>query len=176
MDKVRHEEEVVRLIAQYQRRLLLYVRTLIPVRSDAEEVLQEVTVFLWRHAAEYKSGSNFGAWAYATAYQHVRTWRQRQSRSKLQFSDSLLDLLAEQAGSRSEQIDLRQDALEHCLQKLDPQNQELIRRRYESDASVEEIARQVGRSVPTAYRVLSHIHLNLMECIESRLRAAGEGA
>jgi RNA polymerase sigma-70 factor (ECF subfamily) len=166
-------EEVVRLIAQYQRQLLLYIRSLVPERTDAEEVLQEVTVFLWRNAGEYKSGTNFGAWAYKTAFNHVRTWRKRQGRSKLMFSDALLDRLADEAEAMADAGDRRREALEQCIQKLDPQNRDLVRLRYESEASMDEVAKRVGRSVPTAYRVLNTIHLSLMECVQRRLREEG---
>ena len=163
-------EPIVRLIAQHQRRLLLYIRSLVPHRADAEEVLQEVTLFIWRHADEYRPGTDFAAWAYKIAYYQVLTHRKRQARQKLQFSDALVEQLAETAAAAAEMTDRRQEALERCLQKLGEQDRELVRLRYEAGATAQDVAEQLGRSVKTVYRTLNRIHLGLLECIQRTLR------
>ncbi len=52
-------EQIVGLITRYQRRLQVYIRSLVPNHADADEVLQEVNLFLWRNADEYRPGSDF---------------------------------------------------------------------------------------------------------------------
>src|SRR3954465_10038924 len=88
-------EQIIGLITRYQRRLQVYVRGLVPNQADADEVLQEVNLFLWRNAHEYRPGTDFGAWAYKVAYFHVLTYRKRLARNKLRFGDALLLQLAD---------------------------------------------------------------------------------
>jgi RNA polymerase sigma-70 factor (ECF subfamily) len=75
-------EHIVQLLTNAQQQLTRYVRTLVPNRSDAEEVLQETNLFVWRHADEFEVGTNFAAWVCKIAYYQVLTFRKRQSRSR----------------------------------------------------------------------------------------------
>lgn len=163
-------EQILQLITQYQRRLFVYIRTLIPQRNDAEEVLQDVNLFVWRHKDEFRPGSDFGAWAYKIAYYHVLTWRKKQAREKLRFSEALVQQLAENAADQAERTDRRQEALEGCLEKLDRDDREMIRLRYESGSNVQEIAELLGHKVKAIYRVLNRILNGLLDCVQRTLR------
>jgi RNA polymerase sigma-70 factor, ECF subfamily len=164
-------EQFVALITRYQRRLQVYVRGLVPHSADAEEVLQEVNLFLWRNAEEYRPGSDFGAWAYKVAYFHVLTYRKRLARNKLRFTDALLQQLAESGSAVAEATDRRQDALEHCIQKLPEADRQLVHLRYQGGSSVQELADELKRSAKAIYRSLDRIHLALLECVRRRLQA-----
>jgi RNA polymerase sigma-70 factor (ECF subfamily) len=164
-------ESILQLITQYQRRLFVYIRTLVLQRNDAEEILQEVNLFIWRHMDQFRPGTDFGAWAYKVAYYHVLTYRKKQSREKLRFSETLVQQLAENATDHAERTDRRQEALEGCLEKLGRDDRELIRLRYESGASVQEMAGLLGHKVKAVYRVLSRILNGLLDCVQRTLRA-----
>jgi len=164
-------EQIVGLITQYQRRLQVYVRSLVPNHADADEVLQEVNLFLWRNADEYRPGSDFGAWAYKVAYFHVLTYRKRLARNKLRFSDALLHQLAESGSAVAEQTDRRQEALEHCVKKLADADRLLVHLRYQAGSSVQDLAEELERSAKAIYRALDRIHLALLDCVRRRLQA-----
>jgi len=68
-------DQIVQLLTNVQQQLTRYVRTLVPNRTDAEEVLQETNLFVWRHADEFELGTNFAAWACRIAYYQVLTFR-----------------------------------------------------------------------------------------------------
>ncbi len=163
------QETIVGLIAQYQRRLQVYIHGLVPHRSDAEEILQEVNLFVWRHVDEYQPGTEFGAWVYKIAYFHVLSHRKKLARQKLRFSDELVQQLAQSAVDGAEKTDLRQDALEACVKRLSEADRMLVYLRYQTEARVAEIAEQLQRSVQTVYRSLDRIHLALLECVRRRL-------
>ncbi|MCI0459741.1 MAG: sigma-70 family RNA polymerase sigma factor [Gemmataceae bacterium] len=163
-------EEVVQLIAAYQRRLHLYIRSLVADRTDSEEVLQEVNLFIWRHADEYRPGTDFGAWAFKIAYYHVLTHRKKQARQKVRFSDALVAQLAESAAVVAEQTDRRQEALEYCVQKLTEPDRQIVRLRYQGNLSVPAVADRVRRSAKAIYRALDRIHTALLDCVRHRLR------
>ncbi len=68
-------EEFVRLLMANERRLLAYILTLLPHVADAQDVLQETSIVLWRKFGEYRPGSDFTAWAYRVAHNMVRNYR-----------------------------------------------------------------------------------------------------
>jgi RNA polymerase sigma-70 factor, ECF subfamily len=63
------------------------------------------------------------------------------------------------------------EALDLCMGKLSTEDRELLDLRYEPGATVEGIARQVGRSTKAVYNALGRIRTWLLECVE---RAASE--
>jgi RNA polymerase sigma-70 factor (ECF subfamily) len=167
----KHTEQIMQLLTQYQRRLHVYIRSLVPNRTDAEEVLQEVNLFIWRQADEFKLGTDFGAWAYKIAYYHVLTYRKRLARQKLRFSDALMEQLAESAAASAEMTDQRQEALEKCIEKLRKEDRDLVRLRYEVGGTAQALANKLGRTAKAIYYALNRIHLSLLTCIERSLRS-----
>jgi RNA polymerase sigma-70 factor, ECF subfamily len=159
-------DQIVQLLTNVQQQLVRYVRTLVPNRADADEVLQETNLFIWRHADEFESGTNFPAWASKIAYYQVLTYRKRQMRSRLHFSDTLVEQLASSAARNLGDESDGAEAFELCMAKLSEQDRELMTLRYEPGATVDEVARRVGRSTKAVYNALGRIRTWLLECIE----------
>ncbi len=119
-------EEFARLFAQCHRRLFGYVRALVPNRADAEEVFQETCVVLWREFESFRPGADFLPWALAIAFNQVRSHRHRKRADRLYFNDDVLAALADEQCEMTDEMQLRRDALEHCMTKLKPSDRELI--------------------------------------------------
>src|SRR5262249_7281661 len=109
-----------------QRPLYVYITKLVGRPADAEDVLQEVNRVLWEKLDEYRPGTNFAAWASKVAYFEVLTYRKRQARQRLRFSDATLELLADEAAADAERESEERQALHRCLDKLPPGDRELI--------------------------------------------------
>ena len=92
-------DEFVRLLAQNQRRLFIYVHTLVPHHADAEEVLQNTNLVLWREFGTFQPGTNFAAWSCRVALNQVLAWRKKRQRDRLQFSDEFLTTVADEVQS-----------------------------------------------------------------------------
>src|SRR3974390_1738112 len=84
----------VRLLGQNQRRVFLYVMSLVPNWNDAEEIIQEPNLVLWRGFARFQQGTNFAAWACKIALHQVLSWRKRVRRDRLEFSPAFLEAVA----------------------------------------------------------------------------------
>jgi len=160
------DDQFVELLTGIQQQLTRYIRTLVPNRADAEEVLQETNLFLWRHAEEYQSGTNFAAWASKAAYYHVLTFRKRQARDRLRFSDVLIDQLSRTAAPLCESVSQEVEAFELCMAKLPLEDRELLELRYQPDATVQAVAAKVGKSSKAVYHALSRIRMWLLECMQ----------
>jgi RNA polymerase sigma-70 factor (ECF subfamily) len=172
MDGLIDNEQLLSLLTSHQRRLTGYLRTLVANRADAEELLQETNLYIWRHAKEFALGTDFGAWALRIAHFRVLEWRQRRSRDRLVFDDTLLDLLVAAAQSFDTQADRNQDALEVCLEKLAPHDHALIMQLYnDPEATPHSLAERIGRSAKGIYVSLNRIHLRLLKCIQRTLAA-----
>jgi RNA polymerase sigma-70 factor (ECF subfamily) len=165
-------EQILELLTSHQRRIAGYLRTLVPNRIDAEEILQEVNLHICRHATEFEPGTDFSAWSLRIAHFCVLTWRRRRSRDRLTFDDELLERLASSAQSGMERRDRRRDALEVCLTKLSSHDQDLLAKFYkDSDLTPQGFAAQVGRSAKGIYETLDRIRVRLLECIQRTLAA-----
>ncbi len=161
-------ELISQLMAGHQQRLSGYIRSLVPQRADAEDILQEVNLFIWRHGDEFQPGTDFTAWAYQIAKNHVLNFRKRVARTKLRFSDAVIEQLAAEADAAGFSTP-RLQALEQCLKKLPDKDLDLVRLRYEPEATTQSVAERSGRSLKGVYQSLNRIRLALMECIQRSL-------
>jgi RNA polymerase sigma-70 factor (ECF subfamily) len=92
-------DEFVRLLSQNQRRIFHYVLSLVPTWDDAEEIVQETNLVLWREFGRFQGGTNFAAWSCKVAFHQVLAWRKRRKRDRLEFSIEFLEVIAEETAS-----------------------------------------------------------------------------
>jgi RNA polymerase sigma-70 factor, ECF subfamily len=174
MTQSRHDELIAQLLASHQQRLSGYVRTLVPNRADAEELLQEINLTIWRSGTKFQPGTNFAAWSYEIARRFVLNSYKQRPRG-LRFSDALLEQLGATAATESDLASARLDALEHCLRKLSAKDQHLIRMRYEPGTTTQSLAARSGRSLRGLYQSLNRIRTALLECIQRTLARERRG-
>jgi RNA polymerase sigma-70 factor (ECF subfamily) len=136
---------------------------------DAEEVLAETAKVLWERFDQYEPNTEFRAWACRIAHYKALKHRTKAHRRHTVFSDSFLALVDEDAIIMADRLDVRARALADCLQKLPKLERKLIERRYAQNGSVAEIAKMIGQSVQTAYRIIARIHSALFDCINRAL-------
>jgi RNA polymerase sigma-70 factor (ECF subfamily) len=165
-------EQFAELFVGFEPRLYAFIRTLVPNRADAEEVLQESAAVLWRKFPEYRPGSDFASWAFTVARFQVLAFRKRRRRNVLSFSQEFVDDVACEAAQQAGQAAVLREVLESCLAKLKPRDQELFRRRQEPGASVKLLAGEAGRPASTVYNSLNRIRRLLFECVQKSMEGA----
>jgi RNA polymerase sigma-70 factor (ECF subfamily) len=162
--------EFVGQVIRHQRRLYAFICALVRHPTDADDVLQECNLVLWRKSAEFQEGTDFLSWAFRIAQLQVMAFRKKQARVREHFDDGLIAQLADEASHRVEEhFDRRQQALLQCLQRLRPEQRALLARRYEPGGSVNEMARASGRAPKAVSEALRRLRETLMQCIERRL-------
>lgn len=166
-------DEFVQLLAQNQRRLLVYLTSLMHDRDAVNDVLQETNLVLWREFKKFEIGTSFTAWSCRIAYNQMLAWRKKQQRDRLQFSEEFLRVVSHELDAESDRLDQRMTALVQCMKSLPDHHRELIRHRYTDGRAIEEIAFQANRSVEAVYRMLSRIRHTLHDCA-TRTIAAGD--
>ncbi|MEN6450043.1 MAG: sigma-70 family RNA polymerase sigma factor [Thermoguttaceae bacterium] len=166
------QELFVRNLTGCQPALYGYILSLLPNRNDANDVLQDTNLVLWRRWEEYADGTNFLAWAYKIARYKVLAHHRDHHRDRHVFNDGLFDVLADQAEQRTAAPDGVAGLLDDCMAELSPPHRDLVRERYAPGGSVQEIARRLGQTASVVSVTLSRIRHSLLQCIQ-RKQVAG---
>ncbi len=174
-DKVSDDEAFVRLFVAIEPRIFAYIRTLVPNRADADEVLQETVLVLWRKFSEFEPGSDFTRWAYRIASFQVKYYRQKQKRSSLLFSNQFVETIAQDGLAQADRLADLREPLARCLDKLGERDRDLLSRCYGGDDSAKQVAQQLGRPANTVYKALQRIRRSLYRCIQQSLAAEAQG-
>jgi RNA polymerase sigma-70 factor (ECF subfamily) len=165
----------LRLFLQNERRLYAYILTLLANRADADDVFQEASLVMWDKFDERHPPDDFTAWGCRIAYFKVLDFCKRSQRRRVQFSQAMLEHVAETAATQRAtlQLDERREALAECIDKLSPRDRELLTCRYAEGATTQSTAAQVGRSVDAVYKALAKIRQALFDCVTRALAQEG---
>jgi RNA polymerase sigma-70 factor (ECF subfamily) len=174
MTPARHEE-YVRLLMLHQRDVFRYVVTLVPGLADAQEVMQETALALWRKFDEYDPGRPFVPWAKQFAYFEALRFCRSRSKYMEFLSEELIERLAAERDAREPEFEARRLALRHCLDALSERDRNLLEVRYGGEQSLVKYSEQTGRSIHMLRKTLVHLRRGLLECAMRRL-AAGEAS
>jgi RNA polymerase sigma-70 factor (ECF subfamily) len=165
--------DFVRLWTRHQAEVQRYVFSMVPRQADAAEVLQDVSVLLWKKWDQYDIDRPFVPWAIRFAYLEVLKWRQKQAREKLVFSDGLLEQLDGRFEEECPLNEARRNALDSCLTRLNEQERKWVNLRYGRHGAVKEEAENRGVSMHKLYYALEKIRGQLLSCINESLRKEG---
>ena len=172
-DSTEQTEAYLRLLNQHDRWLATYVYSLVSRPADAEDILQEVKVTMWKHFASFETGTNFRAWARKIATNQILNYRRsEQRRPSSTLDDEFIEAVAAEIDRRAATLDCKSDALRLCLRKLPEAHRRIVVWRYYEDCGVEEIATKSQRSVEAVYRLLSRIRGVLNDCVNRQLAAS----
>lgn len=166
--------EFVRLLSTNQLRIYGYIVSMVGNTNDADDIMQETTVTMWQKFSEFHSGTDFLAWGISIAYYKVLEFRSR--KNKPLMGEDLLQQLHDKAPEKLADINLYIDLLNQCIEKLDTKDSQLLKLRYMSGYSVNEISKRFNRTIQAVYRRLSILHGFLTRCIKRSIRTEEEYA
>lgn len=170
-------EQFVSLFVRNQASIFGYILSLLPKWSDAEDVLQQTSIVLWQKFDQFDQDdpdSDFARWACGVARYKVLNYRKKQGRDKHQFSEQLLEIIADESLNSITNLDAERRALADCLDKLQHRSRQLVRSCYEGSNSIKEIALQLGRTPNSIYKTLNRIREQLLHCIARTLAMGDE--
>lgn len=79
-------QQFLRLFAEQEPALRAFVRSVLFSTEDAAEVLQEVSIVLWRKFAEFDASRDFRKWAFGVARYQALAFRRDQARDRHVFA------------------------------------------------------------------------------------------
>ncbi|MDA7916226.1 sigma-70 family RNA polymerase sigma factor [Verrucomicrobia bacterium] len=165
------------LYSRSQMDLQRYLLMLLPNRSDADDVMQETALVLWRKFGEYDHCKPFLPWAKQFVYFQVLSHRKKQQTRRKYFSESALEKLAEDGMEQDEGekglLDAQRQALGGCRAKLSKEDQELLAFRYAKDGALQDLAASSGKTVNALSLSLHRIRRKLLDCVDRVLAREG---
>lgn len=161
-------DEFIAEFARNSRRVYCYIRSLVPNRSDADDVYQAASLVMWRKFADFTPGTNFFTWGCQIAFYEIQKLRDARKRSHF-FSDEALAALNAEFGGRSDDTPSRLAALSSCIEKLAPESKWLIDQKYFQERSAQHLSREMNCSMASVYRGLARVHTWLLACIQQTM-------
>lgn len=169
-DSTETTEAYLRLLTQHDRWLATYVYSLVGSTSDAQDILQEVKVTIWKQLAKFEEGSNARAWMRKIATNQILNFRRSEKRRPSSTLDEeFIEAVAAEIDRSSETLEQKAEALKICLRKLPEAQRKIVLWRYYEDCGVEEIATKSQRTVEAVYRLLSRVRITLQDCVRRQV-------
>ena len=149
-----------------------YMRTMVPLASDRDDITQEVSMALWRNYSDYDRSRPFLPWVFGIARHHVARWRKTRAIARRRFSDETENILAAAFAQCEDELSQRHTALQSCVDRLNGNGRKLIEQRYQAGLSLEHIASNQGSSVNAINKALGKIRRLLSLCVDRSLAEA----
>jgi RNA polymerase sigma-70 factor (ECF subfamily) len=162
-------EQFITLLNAAHGRLLGFLRVMLGNGADAEDVLQRVSMTIWRKFGEYDASRDFFSWASSFAFYEAKNFQRAAARSKLHFDDELMERLAEERAPDLDRREARLAAMDRCLEELDDAGRELVREFYLNNTQVAALAERLGRAPQTLYNKLNTLRRLLGDCMQRRV-------
>jgi len=158
--------DFLRLYTEHEAALHVFVRSMLPSREEAGEVMQQVVIVLW---SKFEEAQDFRKWAFGVARLEALKFLQSRKRDRHVFDDALVNRLADRAALHEPSVGVRREALEGCLQKLPATQRELVLTAYTKGTRMDELAARRGQTPMALYKLLHRIRLALLDCVERTL-------
>jgi RNA polymerase sigma-70 factor, ECF subfamily len=166
MTQLDRELRFMEVFQEHYRQLFGYVYALVRNYTDAEDVVQQTSLALWKKFDEYQPGTNFFAWACSAARRETLMFLRGQRRYRAHFSEAFqLRLATAMAGVHPQTINSRAEALADCVQGLPENQRELLLQCFGGTKSVAIVAQETGRTTYSIYSSLRHIRNKLLDCV-----------
>ena len=162
-----NSDEFLQLITEFQGRLFGFVLVMLGDVDQANEVLQETNLVLWRKSDEFEPGSDFKAWSFRVAQFQVMAFRQRQIRDRLVFSDEVIEQFSRDAAAQDEAYEQRIELLGTCIDSLSERNRDVLCRFYDQGESLDTIAASLKRTANAVGQMLFRIRRSLIQCVSN---------
>lgn len=165
------QDRFAELFTQHQAGLYGYIYSLVPHRSDAEEIFNQSVLILWKKWDQFDPERSFSAWSRGIAYNEVRNYLRQNQRRNQYLPEDVLEALAEENVETESWLDTRRRALTSCIAKLLPEERKLIDLCYMAGNTARSVAEKLGRPADAVYKQLQRLRKRLFICVEEKLAA-----
>ncbi len=128
------------LYNKYHSQLLRYIHRLSNVgQEDAEDILQDAFVKVWKNINSFDGDMKFSTWAYRIVHNEtISFWRKQKKREMEQVV--LGDIDGVGVDDTDESLEQKELAVQHVLSKLPPDYKSILVLRYFEHLNYEEIS------------------------------------
>ena len=150
----------VTLIVQHRHLLYAFIAKQLVNPADTEDVFQKTSLVLWKKMDTIRSARQFLSLGLWSRFQRSAQPSTKSGRNRLHFDSDLSELLAEESMAEEELTQARLKALDACMEKLSPRQQQILRRCYDGTSTISEVAGTLGRSRDALYKQLARLREN----------------
>lgn len=160
------QKQFLDLYTANQRRLYGYIVTLVPNRSDAEEIFSQTTLILWEKWAQFDPTRSFVSWACGVARHKVLQHQAKPERRWEGLSEQVIAMVSEDRDSLQHVLDQRSEWLVHCIEELKAWQRHLLETCYSGTVSIAAVAHQLGMTPNAVSSRLRRIRRILHDCVD----------
>jgi RNA polymerase sigma factor (sigma-70 family) len=142
------EASFTQLVRKYQERLYWHIRRMVVEHEDANDILQNVFIKVWKNLGEFREESNLYTWLYRIGTNEALTWiEQQKRRGSVSISDNE-DLFAEKLVAQKDYDPNKIEwKLQQAIHKLPDKQRIVFNLRYYDEMPYEEMSSVLGTSV-----------------------------
>jgi RNA polymerase sigma-70 factor, ECF subfamily len=137
------------LMDKYKERIYWYIRRLVVLHEDAEDVLQETFINAYRYASSFNGQSKIYTWLYKIATNECIALFRRNKKSTVQLIEISSKLVNELQDSSIGNVESALKDFYAAILQLPEKQRIVFNLRYFDDLSYEEIEEIVGSSAGT---------------------------
>ena len=163
------------IVSNYQSRVFTIVLKIVANREDAEDIMQEVFVKVFKSLDQFKEESEFSTWLYRIAYNTTLSELRKRKLSFVPINDDLNTV--NEPIADEEEHDLTNIKLQHldeALKKLPPDEIFLITLYYFKEQSIEAISKISNLSVANVkvklHRIRKKLALEINRLLENEYK------
>lgn len=159
------------LVGRYEKRLFFYVLRLSRLsREDAEDLLQDIFLSVYRNLNDFDRDLKFSSWIYRIAHNRtVSFWRKNKNRERVLSQDEEMKLInLPSSENLSRELEIRGDAeeVQKTLKKISKKSREVLLLRFFEDKSYEEISDILEKPMGTVATLLSRAKKEMLETMD----------
>ena len=136
------------LVRKYQERIYWHVRKMVIDHDDADDVVQEVFIKVWKNLHRFRQDAQLYTWIYRIATNECLNFLKKKKRTSLlsltDYQDVLVSKLDMSVQLDGEAIEMK---LQKALLKLPDKQRLVFNMKYFDDMKYDEIAEITGTSV-----------------------------
>lgn len=148
-DPASKEKGFLQVMETYKRPLYWHIRRLVVKHEDAEDILQETFINVFRYADSFKGESRIFTWLYRIATNEC-TQHFRKNKNWLKNAELITDkMLGDYSGTDSDSSEIMLVKFQQAILKLPEKQRMVFNLRYYDELSYEEISQILDSSVNT---------------------------
>jgi RNA polymerase sigma factor (sigma-70 family) len=147
-DEKLRDASFTQLVRKYQERLYWHIRRMVVEHEDANDILQNVFIKVWKNLADFREESNLYTWLYRIGTNEALTWIEQQKRRTSVSINDNEEIFSERLTAQKDfdpgKIEWK---LQQAIHALPDKQKVVFNLRYYDEMPYEEMAGVLGTSV-----------------------------
>jgi len=157
------------LVRMTQNRLRGFILWYLPIKSEVDDIAQEVYLYVFDNLNKYEAGTDFSSWLREIARYRIMNRKRsaaRQAEREEKYVDKILLETEDENSQVTDVIDDRLSAMKKCLNRLPDKSRQLLEQRYFQNLNARTLSEKIDMSSSAIRMTLMRVRTILRTCIE----------